>query len=88
MSIPKKGSRVIVVDDKSYRYLVKVGNIGDHKDQRKLILTIQENEEYPDKIYQQHCFYDSSIKPSDVCKIIRQAIKNGWNPSLTFNCPD
>jgi hypothetical protein len=81
MSIPHKNSRVVVVDGKSFRYHVKIDNINDHPDQRKLTLTIQENVEFPGKAHQTSERYFGAITPSYVCETIRQAIKYGWNPS-------
>lgn len=98
MTIPRKGSRKIVVDGVKYRWLIRrkatysQADYGDGKihvaiesdDKNGTILLIETDRPHP-----ADCATDEVIpvKPSDVASWIKAAIGKGWNPkksSATF----
>lgn len=81
MSIPRKGSKSIQVDNKSYIYLVKQINLPDHKDQKASRLVIQEDVQNPGRVLRASFFYGVQITPTLVKDLIQEGIKLGWNPS-------
>lgn len=81
MGIPKKGSRSLEVDGKKYRYLIKETHIPDHRDQKELIVTVQEDTPKPGRVLQFKETYGFPVTKGHVGEAIREAIKIGWNPS-------
>jgi hypothetical protein len=81
MGIPRKGSRLIEVDGKQYRYLIKESNIEGHKDQKELSVTVQEDTDKPGNVVQFRVGYGAALYPRDIEYNIREAQKKGWNPS-------
>lgn len=81
MGIPRKGSRRITVDGKEYRYLIKETHVPDHKDQKKLCVTIQELVDCPGGVVQFIAAYGHPIGKRDIALNINNALKGGWNPS-------
>ena len=79
MSIPKKGSRVLDVDGRSFRYLVKSARGTDHRD---LTVTVQEDVEAPGRCLQFRWPEGHSIFPNDVRETVRDALRTrAWDPS-------
>lgn len=74
MAIPKKGTRKITVDQASFRYVIKAGGVTS-------TLTVQEDAEKTGSVLQVSFNREESVKPTDVADYIRQAQKQGWNPS-------
>lgn len=91
MSLPKKNTRAIVVDDKSYRYLIKSSRSLTNMD-KTLTLIVQEDVDGPGR----PMFVDVGgitivggknlgIGPGDIRQIIRKGIEQGWDPSNKQN---
>lgn len=81
MGIPRKGSRSITVDGRQYRYLIKQTHIAEHKDQKELSVTVQEDVERPGRVLQWRWPYGCSVLPDDIKANIRFALERGWEPS-------
>lgn len=82
MTIPKKGSRVLDVDGRSFRYLVKSSHVADHRDQRELTVTVQENTEAPGRCLQFRWPSGHELFPNDVRETVRDALRTrAWDPS-------
>lgn len=81
MGIPHKGSRSIKVDGKDYRYLIKETHIPEHKDQKELSVTIQEEADKPGNVVQFRVGYGAALSPKDIEYNIREAQRRGWDPS-------
>ncbi len=81
MGIPRKGSRTVEVNDKSYLFLVKQGHIPDHDDQKASTVVVQEDTEKPGRVLRAWFFYGIEITPALVRDLILEGQKLGWNPS-------
>lgn len=82
MGMPKKGTHVVTyLNNQQFRYGVKLVNIPGHKDQKELLLTVQENKPKPGNVMQARYGYWSKIEPAFVMREIFRALKLGWNPS-------
>jgi hypothetical protein len=81
MSIPHKGSRLVDVDGKPYRFLVKETHVPDHHDQKELSVTIQEEADKPGRPLQFRWPYGHAVTPEDVRTAVRDAVKKGWDPA-------
>jgi len=93
--IPRKKSRPIVVDGKTFRWMLKGRSryIGDTP--RSLRLIVQEDEETPGRpliigLTSKHWTVDmtegleshrASVIPSNVVQIVRTSLESGWDPS-------
>lgn len=82
MGIPKKKSRVVNVDGRSYRFIVKETHIPDHKDQKELSITVQEDVKKPGRVFQFRAGYAVIITPRLVQAMIVKAIEAGWKPGV------
>lgn len=94
MAIAKKGSRKIVVDDESYRWLVRrkatmsqteygFGTLHlavEHCDEPKCVLVIETNYPHPKDLDIEKNVIITPIVPSKVADWIRQALASGWEP--------
>jgi hypothetical protein len=69
MTIPKKGSRKIIVDGKEYRYSVKPTEAGRRDGSKRL--TIQANSTYGTYAWR---YFDNAVTPSMVERFIREII--------------
>ncbi|MEG4305601.1 hypothetical protein [Microcoleus sp. D3_18a_C4] len=100
MSIPKKGTRKIIVDGEPFIWLIRRqatytqscyagGNIHvgvEHAEKQGSVLVILTDRPHP------QCLVDINegkpVTPSDVAQWIRQAVRLGWQPQrsgITFN---
>jgi hypothetical protein len=75
MTIPRKGSRTLDIDGRKFRFMVKPVRDED------LSVTVQEDVEQPGRVMQFHWPEGHSVYPSDVAETVRDALKNGWDPS-------
>ena len=91
MSLPKKGTRSLVVDGEHYRWLIRrkptygqaSGDLGMsvavELDEPGATLLVQLDDRRPD------AWVDAvpvSIQPSDVARYVRAGISRGWAPAL------
>lgn len=82
MGIPIKGSRKLVYGpNQSFRFIVKETHIPDHKDQKELLVTVQEDVPKPGNVMQFRAAYGKEITPKTIAYMIGRAIKAGWDPS-------
>jgi len=86
MGIPRKGSRAFSYQHKdgefqAFRYLVKETHIDDHKDQKELSITIQEETQKPGNVLQCRWPYGHQVTATVISKLIEDGIKAGWDPS-------
>lgn len=81
MGIPRKGSRRVTVDGKEYRYLVKETHIPEHRDQKELSVTVQEDGVRPGRVLQWRWPYGAAVLADDVKAAVRLALERGWVPS-------
>lgn len=81
MGIPKKGSRKVEVNGRAYWFLVKETNVPDHRDQKELSVTVQEDAPRPGNVLQFRAAYGFPVTPELVAGTIRHAIEKGWQPS-------
>jgi hypothetical protein len=96
MSIPKKGTRKIIVDGEPFIWLIRrqatytqadygCGNLHvavEHTQKRGSVLVIITDRPHP------QCWGTKEVKPvtpSDVAEWIRQAVQLGWQPSAIGN---
>lgn len=80
MSIPHKGSRLVDVDGRPFRFLVKETHVPEHRDQKELSVTIQEESDRPGRPLQFRWPYGHAVTPEDVRNAVRDAMKAGWDP--------
>jgi hypothetical protein len=80
MSIPRKRSRKIVVDGKPFIYLVKETTIPEHRDQKELSVTVQEDVERPGNVLSFRAFYGQPITSPVITEVVRLALAKGWKP--------
>jgi len=92
MSIPKKGTRKIIVDGEPFIWLIRRqatnmqadyggGNLHvavEHAEQPGSVLVILTDLPHPQGLSQTNC--EIPAKPSDVAQWIRQAVQLGWQP--------
>lgn len=83
MGIPKKKSRKIVVDGYNLRYAVKETHIPEHKDQKELSITIQEDVDNPSGVCQFRENYGAAITPKYMEERIKEALQLGWDPKTS-----
>lgn len=88
MSIPHKGSRLVDVDGKPFRFMVKErvaipGSDSPHgpADQKLIWVTVQEDVEEPGRPMQYTWPYGHAVTPEDVRTAVRDGMKAGWDPS-------
>lgn len=81
MGIPRKGSRKVTFQGKAYRYMVKETHIEDHKDQKELSVTIQEDVERPGRVLQARLGYGESVTTPVVEQLISAGLQRGWEPT-------
>jgi hypothetical protein len=81
MAIPRKGSRFVTVAARRYRYIVKETHVPDHKDQKELQVTIQEDVEDAGRVLQYRAPYGFPIVTENVTDMILRARKAGWDPA-------
>jgi hypothetical protein len=75
MGIPRKASRGIEINGRTYRWMARL----DKLDPSKSILTVQEDVDRPGKPKQFTVY--GTVTPSDVTRIVQGAIKSGWDPT-------
>jgi hypothetical protein len=80
MGIPRKGSRSVEVDGQKFRFLVKETHIPDHKDQKELSVTVQEDADRPGRVLQFRLPYGFPVSPEWMKGTVREALKAGWDP--------
>lgn len=81
MGIPRKRSRKIAVNGDRFLYLVKEVCVPDHKDQKEISVTVQEDCISPGMPMQFKCVYGTAVTPDMIRNIIMSAKEKGWNPS-------
>jgi len=81
MGIPKKGSRIVNVGGRIFRFLVKETHVPDHRDQKELSVTVQEDVPKPGNVLQFRAWYGVPVTSNSVARMIRRAIKRGWEPA-------
>jgi hypothetical protein len=81
VGIPRKGSRSLDVDGRKFRFLVKETHVPDHKDQKELAITVQEDADKPGRVCQLRLPYGFPVSPEWMRETVRMAMKDGWNPS-------
>jgi hypothetical protein len=88
MGMPRKGSRVIDVDGKKFRWTLHYKRAQYRWDdpmpaRTAGMVTIQEDHERPGHVLQQNLSWlrGSSITPDVMRQVIRQALQEGWNPA-------
>lgn len=81
MGIPKKGSRLVAVDGKQYRFLVKEVNVPDHPDQKELSIVVQEDVERPGNVLRFRHDYGVPIILAEIPFYVRKGLKQGWDPA-------
>ncbi|MCC3408236.1 MAG: hypothetical protein JGK17_22130 [Microcoleus sp. PH2017_10_PVI_O_A] len=93
MSIPKKGTRKIIVDGESFIWLIRRqptytqecfhgGNLHvavEHAENSGSVLVIITDRPHPQNGSINHC--EIPVRPSDVAQWIRQALQLGWQPT-------
>lgn len=78
MSLPKKSSRMIVVDNVPYRWLVKPTDLGSGSE---VALYVELHDEPSNLLCRRHYLTpDLEITPGLVEATIRGALSEGWNP--------
>lgn len=70
-----------MVDGKSYRYLVKISHRFEERDQKELVLIVQEVTPKPGRVLFRRLSYYRVITPRLVAEMIPKALKRGWDPS-------
>lgn len=75
MTMPKKGSRTIVVANKRYRYMIR-------KATDQSVCTIQEDTKKPGRVLTFAVEYGNEIKPSLIKDAIEIGLIKGWKPSV------
>ena len=87
MSLPKKGSRVLAIGDKHYRYVIKPMT-GKNPEEKELTLIIQSAEDEPGNpviipLTNVEIIggTNNGIGPRDVVQLILHAVANGWDPA-------
>ncbi len=97
MSIPKKGTRKIIVDEESFLWLIRrkatysqecesCGNLHvaiEHAQKRGSVLVIITDRPHPQGLSPANEV--KPVTPSDVAQWIRQAIQLGWPPRAIGN---
>jgi hypothetical protein len=81
MGIPRKRSRHIEVDGRAYLYFVKETHVPDHKDQKELSVTIQEDVENPGNVLQFRASWGFGITNLFIASAVKSALKQGWVPN-------
>jgi hypothetical protein len=87
MVMPKKGTRKIEVDGRSFRWRLPPPRWGEDlgldPKLRTATLTIQEDVDRPGRVAQVELEWDNgqSVVPEDVQSLIRRALKSGWDPT-------
>lgn len=88
MSIPKKGSRLVHVDNVEYRYLVKPDKVSEHDtDLGKTYynhITIQIGTGHG-RVFQYVEPLGPAIQPADVKLAVQSALVGGWDPNASGN---
>lgn len=84
--MPRKGSRVVAVGGRGYRYMIRV--LGDRgrlpESELDLLLTIQEdNEAKPGCVLRADFPFGFPINPDMVRSTVEQGLAAGWNPSAS-----
>jgi hypothetical protein len=75
MAIPRKGSRVLDVDGRQFRYLVKNPGFGE------LTVTVQEDIRPSGRVMQFGWPDGHPVVPSDVEYVVRASLAHGWDPT-------
>jgi hypothetical protein len=85
MGMPRKRSRVIDVDGKSFRWMLNCGSAQDWDEDPTCAgtVTVQENCEKPGHVLQQILMWlgGDSVTPEIMREVIRRALADGWVPS-------
>lgn len=81
MGMPRKRCRKLDIDGKPFIFMVKETHIEDHRDQKELSITVQEDAEKPGRVLQFRLGYGSMVTPFLVQHVAKQAFAAGWNPS-------
>ena len=74
MAIPKKGSRLITVDGKRYRWIV----IPDDEHNLRAVIELADA---PKQRIVTHISPGDIVTPAEVERIIRAALAQGWSPT-------
>jgi len=99
MTIPRKGSRKVIVDGEAYRWLVrrkatysqvdygngKIHVAVEHVEKHGTTLLVQTNHPHPQDWATEHVV---PVTPADIATWIQIAITNGWcpkEPGATFH---
>lgn len=88
MGMPKKGTRVLDVDGRKYRWKLASGHVREDDDGGMPVrnagtLTLQEEVDKPGHVLQHELDWHiaDTVSPEVVREIIRRALKAGWDPS-------
>ncbi len=80
MSIPRKGSRKLVLEGKAFLFLVKQITIPDHADQKAARIVIQRDVEKPGRVLRGAFFFGVAFTPAYVKELIQEGMRLGWDP--------
>jgi hypothetical protein len=92
MAIPKKGSRTIVIDGETYRWLIrrkpprcqvecddgKLSVAVEHAEVKGSVLVIETNIPHPQGLG--GLYNPIGVRPSDMKRWINEAVESGWQP--------
>ncbi|MFI5298217.1 MAG: hypothetical protein ACHREM_08980 [Polyangiales bacterium] len=81
MGITKRGSRTLTVDGRLFRFLIKETTVPDHKDQKELRVTVQEETDRPGNVLQFRGDYGVPMTVNQVGWYIKQGLAQGWDPA-------
>lgn len=84
MTIPHKGSRLLDVDGKAFRFLVKDlrgPTVSESGEPTQVRVTVQEDSDQPGRPLQFTWPYGHAVTPEDVRTAVRDGVKAGWDPA-------